>query len=84
VANQLKTNQNIEVRTQSPDQNISPGASCPANARIGDSMIDDIFISDRVISEVAEYRATMNAALWAMLRHWLRVPYTAWIAWGAR
>ena len=32
-------------------------------ARLGDCAIDDIFISDRVMGEVAAYRAAMAAAL---------------------
>ena len=66
MANQLTseiTNRGGGCTTQPAAQDISRGASRGANARIGDSMIDDMFISDRVIGEIAEYRAPMNAAI---------------------
>ncbi len=71
MANQLATDRTHrdEARTtQSAAHKHSLGVSDSANARIGDSMIDDIFISDRVIGEVAEYRATMNTAIKAALK----------------
>ena len=50
------------------------GAARRNGARLGDCVSDDIFISDRVAGEVAEYRAAMTAALRRRMLTTLRIP----------
>ena len=57
------TNRDESSGPRSLADNELQGAVHGDTARLGDCMIDDIFISDRVVGEVAEYRAAMTAAL---------------------
>ena len=90
MANKLTTHMVDRDRSLEPrsvaDNNLQ-GTVHGDGARLGGCIFDDIFISDRVVGEVAEYRAAMTAALRRRLLTtlWLplkRVAHTVGAVWA--
>ena len=77
MANELTTpttNRDGSMEARSVADNGWQGAVHGDGARLGDGMLDDIFNSDRVVGEVAAYRAAMTAALRRRLLTTLWMP----------
>ena len=77
MANELTThttNRDGSMEPRSVADNDLQGAVYGDGARLGDGILDDILIADRVVGEVAEYRAAMTATLRRRLLTTLWMP----------